>query len=128
MTGTRFSVILQGLSATIAALIVSFIVGWKLTLVVLCFAPLMMLTGLLQGKKQNDIAQSKDKGSLVEQGGQVQRVFTFCFVLIDLMFSMQQKQSNIFEQLWLFIKKNILFIFMKISSIKNFENKCGIFI
>ena len=71
MTGIRLSVILQALSATITALAVAFTGGWKLTLVVLCFSPLMLLTGILQGKKQNDIANSKDKGSLVEQGGQV---------------------------------------------------------
>ena len=71
MTGTRLSLMLQALSATITALAVAFTAGWKLTLVVLCFVPLMLLTGTLQGKKQYDVARSNDKGSLVEQGGQV---------------------------------------------------------
>ena len=71
MTGTRLSLMLQALSATITALAVAFTAGWKLTLVVLCFVPLMLLTGILQGKKQYDVARSNDKGSLVEQGGQV---------------------------------------------------------
>ena len=75
MTGVRVGIIFQSLSATITALVVAFTAGWKLTFVVLCFVPLMIITGILQGNKQKNIAQSKEKSSLVEQGGQVQKCF-----------------------------------------------------
>ena len=71
MTGVRIGIILQALSATITALAVAFSAGWKLTFIVICFVPFMIFSGILQGKKQSTIAQSKDNGSFVEQGGQV---------------------------------------------------------
>ena len=71
MTGVRIGIILQALSAVVTALAIAFPAGWKLSLVVLCFVPLMMFTGLLQGQKQGKAGQSKAKGSFTEQGGQV---------------------------------------------------------
>jgi ABC-type multidrug transport system fused ATPase/permease subunit len=62
---------LQALSAIVTALAIAFSSGWKLTLVVLCFVPLLMLNGILYGRTQGKARQSKDKDSFVEQGGQV---------------------------------------------------------
>ncbi|CAF3949500.1 unnamed protein product [Rotaria sordida] len=70
MTGVRIGIILQVLSATITCLAIAFSVGWKLTFVVICFVPLILFTGILHGRKQSNIAQSKDKNSFTEQGGQ----------------------------------------------------------
>jgi hypothetical protein len=55
----------------VTALIIAFSAGWRLSLIVLCFVPLMMAMGKFQGKKQGSVGQSKDKGSFTEQGGQV---------------------------------------------------------
>ena len=71
MTGVRIGIILQALSATITALAVAFSAGWKLTFIVICFVPLIIFSGILQGKKQSTSAQSKDNGYFAEQGGQV---------------------------------------------------------
>ena len=71
MTGVRIGIILQALGAVITALIMAFIAGWKLTLVILCFIPLMMFSGRLQGQKQGKAGQSKAKETFTEQGGQV---------------------------------------------------------
>jgi ABC-type bacteriocin/lantibiotic exporter with double-glycine peptidase domain len=65
------SILSDSLSATITGLAVAFSAGWKLTFIVLCFAPLIMLSGILQSRKQSNIAKSKDKDSFTEQGGQV---------------------------------------------------------
>jgi hypothetical protein len=62
---------LQAVSATVAALGIAFSAGWKLTLVDLCFVPLLMLNGILYGQTQGKAGQSKAKDSFVEQGGQV---------------------------------------------------------
>ncbi|CAF4170856.1 unnamed protein product, partial [Rotaria sordida] len=70
MTGVRIGIILEALSATIACLAVVFSVGWKLAFVVICFVPPILFAGILQGRKQNNIVQSKDKSSFTEQGGQ----------------------------------------------------------
>jgi ABC-type bacteriocin/lantibiotic exporter with double-glycine peptidase domain len=72
MTGVRIGIMLQALSATITALAIAFSAGWKLTLVIICFIPLMLLTGIFQGRKQSNIAKAKNKSSLTEQGGQVE--------------------------------------------------------
>ncbi len=71
MTGVRIGIILQAISALVTALIISFSAGWRLTLIILCFVPLMMAMGKFQGKKQGSAGESKDKGSFTEQGGQV---------------------------------------------------------
>ena len=71
MTGVRIGIILQALSAIVTALAIVFPAGWKLSLVVLCFVPLLMFAGLLQGQKQGKAGQSKAKGSFSEQGGQL---------------------------------------------------------
>ncbi|CAF1308683.1 unnamed protein product [Rotaria sordida] len=70
MTGARIGTILQALSATITCLAVAFSVGWKLAFVVICFVPPILFGGIVQGRKQNNIAKSKDKSSFTEQGGQ----------------------------------------------------------
>lgn len=71
MTGVRIGIIFEALSALVTALTIAFISGWKLTFIVLCFVPLIMLTGKLQGKKQGNAGKSKSKSGFTEQGGQV---------------------------------------------------------
>lgn len=55
----------------VTALAIAFAAGWKLTLIVLCFVPLIMFSGMMQGQKQGKAGQAKEKGSFTEQGGQV---------------------------------------------------------
>ena len=45
--------------------------GWKLTLVVLCFTPLLVLSGYLQGRTQSKAGQSKTAKSFAEEAGRV---------------------------------------------------------
>jgi ABC-type bacteriocin/lantibiotic exporter with double-glycine peptidase domain len=59
------------LGAAILALVVAFLAGWKLTLVVLCFVPLLILSGYFQGRTQSKAGQSKTAKSFAEQGGRV---------------------------------------------------------
>ncbi|UJR37711.1 hypothetical protein I4U23_030406 [Adineta vaga] len=70
LTGVRIGIIMQALSAVITALTIAFTSGWKLALIVLCFVPAMMLSGMLQGKKLGKADEAKDKGSFTEQAGQ----------------------------------------------------------
>jgi FtsH-binding integral membrane protein len=65
------NVLFSSLGAVILALIVSFMAGWKLTLVVLCFTPLLILSGYLQGRTQSKAGQSKTAKSFAEEGGRV---------------------------------------------------------
>ena len=71
MGGIRIGRIFQALSGVVAALIIGFSVGWKLTLVALCLAPIIVLSGRLRETKEGQAGQTKDKGSFTEQGGQV---------------------------------------------------------
>lgn len=82
--------ILQAISALVTALIISFLSGWKLTFVVSCFIPLLLLAGKLQGRKQSKAGQSNSKDSFVEQGGQVERniiMISFYFDSIKFLIS-----------------------------------------
>jgi ATP-binding cassette, subfamily B (MDR/TAP), member 1 len=74
-TGPTLSAGLTGLGALITALIISFLAGWKLTLVILCFTPLMVLTGVIQGRQITDAGKKKAGTSSAEDGGKV--CFTF---------------------------------------------------
>jgi ABC-type multidrug transport system fused ATPase/permease subunit len=91
LTGVRIGIILQAASAMVVALFMAFYVGWRLTLVVIRFAPLMMFSGIIQGQKHGKVGQSKDKGSFTEQAGQVLQPFviyinhrmSFCMLLFS---------------------------------------------
>lgn len=78
-TGATFSAVLNALGTLITALVISFSNGWKLTLLILSFTPLMVLTGLIQGQQVSRAAgNKKDKTSYAEEGG---KVFGFAFLL-----------------------------------------------
>ena len=71
-TGPTLGAIFTAIGALIAALVISFSAGWKLTLVILCFAPLMVLTGVIQGQQVSKAAgKKKASTSDAEEGGKV---------------------------------------------------------
>ena len=71
-TGPTFGAILNSVGALVTALVISFIAGWKLTLVILCFTPLMVFTGIVQGQQfSNASGNKKSATSSAEDGGKV---------------------------------------------------------
>ncbi|CAF1394040.1 unnamed protein product [Adineta ricciae] len=69
-TGPTFGAILNSVGALITALVISFIAGWKLTLVILCFTPLMIFTGIIQGQQFSKASGNKKSAtSSAEDGG-----------------------------------------------------------
>lgn len=74
-TGPTLSALLTAVGAMVAALVISFTAGWKLTLVVLCFAPLMVFTGIIQGQQISQAGQKKSGTSDAEDGGKVSEHF-----------------------------------------------------
>ncbi len=77
LTGTRMNVLFSSLGAVILALVVAFMAGWKLTFVVLCFTPLLSLSGYLQGRTQSKAGLSKTAKSFAEEGGRVRLTNSF---------------------------------------------------
>ncbi|CAF1582735.1 unnamed protein product [Rotaria magnacalcarata] len=69
LTGTRMNVLFSSLGALILAFTVAFRAGWKLTLVVSCFTPLLILSGYLQGRTQSKAGHVKTAKSFAEEGG-----------------------------------------------------------
>ncbi len=71
-TGATLAAILNAVGALVTALVISFEAGWKLTLIVLCFTPLMVFTGVIQnqqmskaaGKKKSDTTDAEDGGKV----------------------------------------------------------------
>jgi membrane protein implicated in regulation of membrane protease activity len=68
-------IIFNAVGAIVCALIISFLAGWKLTLVVLCFTPLMVFSGMLQGRRMSNTKKANEKKegniSWSEKGGMV---------------------------------------------------------
>ncbi|RUS83275.1 hypothetical protein EGW08_008955 [Elysia chlorotica] len=62
-TGAKVGQILESLSTIVCALVISFVYGWKLAFVVLSFMPLMVISGLIQGKVMAGAAH-KEKSQL----------------------------------------------------------------
>ena len=83
MTGARVGLILQTTGTTITALIVAFTAGWKLTLVILCITPLIILSGKVQSLQHASDKRTNKKSvklSFVEQGSQVSWIIiSLCF-------------------------------------------------
>ncbi|CAF0800398.1 unnamed protein product [Adineta ricciae] len=76
LSGLRMGVILNAVGAIVSALVIAFLAGWKLTLVILLFVPLMIFTGTMQGKRMANASnvkkaaqQKKEKLSWAEKGG-----------------------------------------------------------
>jgi hypothetical protein len=112
-------VIFNAVGAVVCSLTIAFIAGWKLSFIVLLFTPLMVFAGILQGRRMSNTKKPNEKktGNLSwdEQGGTVEMNFFLidCKYLFEYL-SMQRRQLIVFEQSLVFIKKNILFLFMKI--------------
>ena len=71
LTGPTLAAILTAVGALVTALVISFTAGWKLTLVVLCFTPLMVFSGIIQGQQISQAGQKKSGTSDAEDGGKV---------------------------------------------------------
>ena len=69
--GSRVGYILQSLAALIMGLIIGFVYSWKLTLLVLCFAPIVLIAGFVQMKF---VYRNKGKDNKMERAATV-RIF-----------------------------------------------------
>ncbi|UJR11965.1 hypothetical protein I4U23_016143 [Adineta vaga] len=70
LSGIRIGVTLQAFGSLLTAIIISFQAGWKLSFVMFCFAPLMVLSGLLQGQSQSKSGKTKSANNWADQGAQ----------------------------------------------------------
>jgi ABC-type multidrug transport system fused ATPase/permease subunit len=70
-TGPTLTAVFNATGALIAGLVISFTAGWKLTLVILCFSPLMVFSGIIQGQQISKAGQKKASTSDAEDGGKV---------------------------------------------------------
>ncbi|XP_077436057.1 bile salt export pump [Vanacampus margaritifer] len=68
-TGSQIGMIVNSLTNIGASFIIAFYFSWKLTLVILCFLPLIGLSGLLQAKMMTGFANEDKKAT--EDAGQV---------------------------------------------------------
>ncbi|XP_068101684.1 bile salt export pump-like [Hyperolius riggenbachi] len=66
-TGSQIGMIVTSVTNIIASLIIAFTFSWKLSLVVLCFLPLIGLSGVFQAKMLTGFA-NQDKKALEEAG------------------------------------------------------------
>lgn len=68
-TGAQIGMIVNSLTSIGAAFIIAFYFSWKLTLVIMCFLPLIGLSGAIQAKMLTGFANEDKKGT--EAAGQV---------------------------------------------------------
>ena len=72
-TGPTFRAICNAIGALVAGLIISLEAGWKLALVVLCFAPFMVLNGTIQNQHFSN-AEKKAATSDAEEAVKVRLI------------------------------------------------------
>lgn len=70
-TGSQIGMIVNSLTSIGVSFIIAFYFSWKLTLVILCFLPLIGLSGVFQAKMLTGF-ENKNKKSM-EEAGQVRR-------------------------------------------------------
>jgi hypothetical protein len=125
LTGARLGLILQATGTTITALIIAFIAGWKLTLVILCITPLIILSGKVQSLQhtsdnRTNLNKKSTKLSFIEQGSQVMsRIIRSFLSELDSIYSTLVKLWNTFERLLLCIVKNIFYLGINKHSMAN---------
>lgn len=68
MTGVTIGAFLNAVGTVAAGLVISFFAGWKLTLALLGFTPLIVLTGFMLGQRVAKAGQKKDLSSHAERG------------------------------------------------------------
>ena len=99
-TGPTFGAILNAVGALVSGLVISFTAGWKLTLIILCFSPLMVLTGIVQEQQVSKAAATGKKKagtSDAEEGGKVTfllKLKCFYFDLSSACYTSDRKYSN----------------------------------
>ena len=71
LTGPTLGAIFTAAGALITALVISFTAGWKLTLVILCFTPLMVFSGIIQDQQISKAGKKASGTSDAEDGGKV---------------------------------------------------------
>lgn len=70
-TGSQIGMIVNSLTSIGVSFIIAFYFSWKLTLVIMCFLPLIGLSGVFQAKMLTGF-EGKNKKSM-EEAGQVRR-------------------------------------------------------
>ncbi|KAL7670256.1 hypothetical protein ACOME3_005195 [Neoechinorhynchus agilis] len=74
LTGQRLSILLQSIASVLIATIIALVLSWKLTLVMTTLIPLVLFSGLIQGRSMSKKtpARSKEKNfSFEEEAGKV---------------------------------------------------------
>ncbi|KAH9520299.1 ATP-binding cassette, sub-B (MDR TAP), member 4 [Bulinus truncatus] len=74
-TGSKVGQILEAISTVTCAVVIAFVYGWKLTLVVLSFMPVMVIGGIIQGRAIAGASNSEKK--------QVQQAGKICSEVVD---------------------------------------------
>ncbi|CAF2533632.1 unnamed protein product [Rotaria sp. Silwood2] len=73
LSGVRMGIIFNAVGAVVCALTIAFQAGWKLSFIVLLFVPLMVFSGILQGKRMSNTKKTTEKKSgrlsWAEKGG-----------------------------------------------------------
>lgn len=80
-------VIFNAVGAVVCALSIGFAASWKLSLVILLFVPLMVFSGMLQGRQMANARKGNEeksaKLSSAEEGGKVRHGNLECRSSID---------------------------------------------
>ncbi|CAF1032346.1 unnamed protein product [Adineta steineri] len=70
LTGIHIGILVQGFGALAACFVIGLLSGWKLTLVLSCFIPILFFSSKLQGSRHDNIRTARDKDLHSEHGEQ----------------------------------------------------------
>lgn len=82
-TGIRIGGVLMNIGNFGIGLILAFVYGWAITLVIIAFVPLMIVSGVLQTKLITGFA-GKDK-EILEEAGKVKKKHTIQLIILYLL-------------------------------------------
>jgi ABC-type multidrug transport system fused ATPase/permease subunit len=100
LTSDKLAIYCQGISGVLFSLVISFILNWKLSLVILIFVPIIFISGVLTGRTSMNTSVNA-KGSLIEGS----RFFIECVENIKTIISLSREEYFIEEFKKIFANK-----------------------
>jgi membrane protein implicated in regulation of membrane protease activity len=70
-TGQRMSLLMRTIATIVVSLTLALILSWQLALVAFCFAPFMLISGVVRMRSRYGKKTAKDEASSVQRSGKV---------------------------------------------------------
>lgn len=84
---------MQSFAGIAAALAIGFVFSWQLTLIILAFAPFMMIAGIVRTKMIFGKGKGTESNEALEQGGKVTMTFMLYSLNLDTVLALSRSRT-----------------------------------